>query len=212
MFRVRRLTRLTLLYCCSSQLRGGYWDFRFCSFGSFPDRFFRFFVPKNSGFSVSVFICGFPFFSILFSIFVKNHQWVFGFSIRCGFRFFLLGSGFSSIWAAMMHLHWSRIAAKPRHAPLVTDCIESIRVLIIRIWKFIVFGGFACRSQFWSNSFAVLDGFFPSILRFLIDPNAPLSWKNFFIHVQNFYFNLWQTSLLIKLGAGEPLEIRPSQL
>ena len=31
----------------------------------------------------------FPFFSIWFSVFTKKYQRVFGFDIRCGFRFFL---------------------------------------------------------------------------------------------------------------------------
>ena len=56
-----------------------------------------------------------PIFSIWFSVFAKNTSGfsdlisdaVFGFSYLT-----YLGSGFSSIWAAITRLHWSRIAAK----------------------------------------------------------------------------------------------------
>ena len=52
---------------------GGQWDFRFCGFGYFLDRF-SIFVPKDLGFSILVFItvCRFSFFSIWFSVFAKN--------------------------------------------------------------------------------------------------------------------------------------------
>ena len=57
----------------------------------------------------------FPFFSMWFSVFAKNTNWfsdlisdaVFGFSYLT-----FLGSGFSSIWATITCLHWSRIATK----------------------------------------------------------------------------------------------------
>ena len=72
---------------------------------------FSVFVPKNFG--SLVFGVHFPFFSIWFSVFAKNingfsdliSDAVFGFSSLTN-----LGSGFSSIWAAIMRLHWSRIA------------------------------------------------------------------------------------------------------
>ena len=56
-----------------------------------------------------------PFFSIWFSVFAKNTS---GFSDLIPDAVFdfsyltYLGSGFSSIWAAITRLHWSRIAAK----------------------------------------------------------------------------------------------------
>ena len=83
---------------------------RIFSFGLFLDRFFGFCAKKLRflGFGVH-----FPFFSIWFSVFAKNingfsdliSDAVFGFSSLTN-----LGSGFSSIWAAIMRLHWSRIA------------------------------------------------------------------------------------------------------
>ena len=56
-----------------------------------------------------------PFFSIWFSVFAKNTS---GFSDLISDAIFdfsyltYLGSGFSTIWAAVTRLHWSRIAAK----------------------------------------------------------------------------------------------------
>ena len=56
-----------------------------------------------------------PIFSIWFSVFAKNTS---GFSDLISDAVFdfsyltYLGSGFSSIWAAITRLHWSRIAAK----------------------------------------------------------------------------------------------------
>ena len=77
----------------------------------------RFLCQKTS---VSRFWCSlqfadFPFFSIWFSLFAKNTN---GFSdlitdVVLGFSYLTyLGSSFSSIWAAITRLHWSRIAAK----------------------------------------------------------------------------------------------------
>ena len=77
----------------------------------------RFLCQKTS---VSRFWCSlqfadFPFFSIWFSLFAKNTN---GFSdlitdVVFGFSYLTyLGSSFSSIWAAITRLHWSRIAAK----------------------------------------------------------------------------------------------------
>ena len=65
-----------------------HWDFRFCGFGYF---FRSVFVPKNFGFSVLVFIavCRYSIFQHLVFGFRQKYQWVFGFDIRCGFRFFL---------------------------------------------------------------------------------------------------------------------------
>ena len=78
----------------------------------------RFWLIFRSVFLVLVFIavCGFSgFFSIWFSVFAKNTNGfldlisdaVFGFSYLT-----YLGSGFSSIWAAITRHHWSRIATK----------------------------------------------------------------------------------------------------
>ena len=74
--------------------RGGHWDFRFCDFGYFLDRFFGFCCKRLRFFGFGGH-CGlriFPFFSIWFSVFVKNTS---GFSVLLpdvvfGFSYFVL--------------------------------------------------------------------------------------------------------------------------
>ena len=89
---------------------GGHWDFRFCGFGYFLARFFGFCVKKIS---VSWFWCSLRFADI--SFFARNTN---GFSDLISDAVFsfsyltYLGSGFSSIWAAITRLYWSRIVAK----------------------------------------------------------------------------------------------------
>ena len=58
---------------------------------------FSVFESKDAGFSVLVFnaVCGFSFFSIWFSVFVKKYWRFFGFGNQCGFWFFLF---FFPIW------------------------------------------------------------------------------------------------------------------
>ena len=73
-----------------------------------------------------------PFFSIWFSVFAKNTS---GFSDLISDAVFdfsyltYLGSGFSSIWAAITRLHWSRIAAKRKsyREKCVTNQLEYRR-------------------------------------------------------------------------------------
>ena len=82
------------------------------SFGYFLDRFFDFSVFR---FWCSLRFADFPFLSSWFSVIAKNTNGfsdlisdaVFGFSYLT-----YLGSGFSSILAAITRLHWLRIAAK----------------------------------------------------------------------------------------------------
>ena len=94
----------------------------------------RFLCQKTS---VSRFWCSlqfadFPFFSIWFSLFAKNTN---GFSdlitdVVLGFSYLTyLGSSFSSIWAAITRLHWSRIAAKRKsyREKCVTNQLEYRR-------------------------------------------------------------------------------------
>ena len=89
---------------------GGRWDFRFCGFGYFLARLFDFCVKKIS---VSWFWCSLRFVDISFFAWNTNRfsdlisDAVFGFSYLT-----YLSSGFSSIWAAITRLYWSRIAAK----------------------------------------------------------------------------------------------------
>ena len=81
---------------------------------------FSVFVPKNFGFQFwcSLRFADFPFFSIWFSVFAKNTN---GFSDLIsdavfGFSYFTyLGSGFSSIWAAIGRLH----------APLISNSRQT---------------------------------------------------------------------------------------
>ena len=63
----------------------GHWDFRFCGFGYFLDRFFGFYSRKRRFHGLGVH-CGLRIFRFLasgFRFFTKI------FDIRCGFRFFL---------------------------------------------------------------------------------------------------------------------------
>ena len=100
----------------TSLREGGHWIFGFAVLAIFRS-VFRFLCPKTSVFLFwcSLRLADFPFFSIWFSVSVKNTD---GFSdlisdTVSGFPYLTyLGSGFSSIWAAITRLHWSRIAAK----------------------------------------------------------------------------------------------------
>ena len=73
-----------------------------------------------------------PFFSIWFSVFAKNTS---GFSDLISDAIFdfsyltYLGSGFSTIWAVVSRLHWSRIAAKRKRyrEKCVTNQLEYRR-------------------------------------------------------------------------------------
>ena len=124
-----------------------------------------------------------------------NFRSVFGFGVHCGLGIFCLkafGYQYSSksqmgfqIWYPMWfwifpilvpvffrseRQLWFWIAAKSLYAPLVTDCIGLIRVLITGMWKFFGFDG--CEPIF--CGFAVLDDFFFAALRVLINPTAPI--------------------------------------
>ena len=88
------------------------------------------------------------------------------------FGFSYLDSVFSSIQAAIMRLHWSRVAAKPLYAPLVNTVsdrlgFENWDMNIYRFWRF-------CMrfSVLIESFFAVLRLWmiFATALRFLIDP------------------------------------------
>ena len=164
--------------------RGGRWILCFAvlSVGHFLDRFFDFCSQKLQ---------------------------FFGFTVHCGlriFRFLAFGFRFSLktrpgfwIWYPMwfsVFLFWFRFLfdLSGNYAPpLISNerktyicstchqCIGSIRVLITGKWKFISFDGFACGLRFWANFLAVW-GFwmiFSTVLRFLMDPNAPLCLHSF---------------------------------
>ena len=97
---------------------GGHWDFWFCGFGYFLDRFFRFCAKKLSFFGFGVY-CGLQIFRFLvfgfqFSPKIPTHfriWYLMWFSVFNSYLTYL-GSGFSSIWAAITGLHWSWIAAR----------------------------------------------------------------------------------------------------
>ena len=93
----------------------------------------------------------FPFCSSWFSVFVKKYRYVFGFESDVVFYFSYLGFGLSSTWAAIMRLHWSRIAAKTSACSACHNCIGSIWVLITGMWIFTGFHGFASGFRFGSN-------------------------------------------------------------
>ena len=127
---------------------GGDWDFWSCGFGYFLDQyfgfcaiklqFFGFGAKKNFGFRFwcSLRFADFPFFNIWFSVFAKNTKGlsdlisdtVFGFSYLT-----YLGSGFSSIWAAIMRLYWSWIAANQQTNWNIARIIE----FYISTWSFL---------------------------------------------------------------------------
>ena len=114
-------------------------------------------------------VCGFSVFQRLVFAFRQKHYRDFGFGMRTG-------SGFSSIWAAILRLHWSRIDAKPLYAPFVTNVwdrlgfcelgCENLSVLTIlqAVFGFDRFYFCFCFWQFWI--------IFSTVLRFLINPNA----------------------------------------
>ena len=101
---------------------GGHWDFRFCGFGYFLDRFFGFYSRKRRFLGLGVH-CGLRIFRFLASGFRFSQKYlisdaVFGFSCLTYF-----GSGFSPIWTAITCLHWSRIAAK--HKFYRDECVTN---------------------------------------------------------------------------------------
>ena len=74
----------------------GEWDFRFCGFGYFSDRFFRSLCQKTAVFRfcmVVTVVCGFSVLKhLVFGICKKKKKKrVYEFVVRCDFRFFLFG-------------------------------------------------------------------------------------------------------------------------
>ena len=101
----------------SNRATMGHWDFRFCGFGYFLDRFFGFlvFAPKTSVFGVH---CGLRIFHFLEFGFWFSRKILMGFRIWYPMRFSVFPiwpiwvPDFSSIWAAITRLHWSWIATE----------------------------------------------------------------------------------------------------
>ena len=140
-------------------------------FGYILDRFFVFCTWNLWSFGFGVLRGLLIFFSIWFPVFVKSTNGFADLICDVVWVFSFLGSGFSSVWAEIMRLHWSRIIAKPLYASLVTDCTRPIRVLITGMWRLI--------KRFWRfcKRFSVLIIFFAvsrfcmissKVLRFLM--------------------------------------------
>ena len=113
--------------------------------------------------------CGlqkFPFFSIWFSVFVKNTCLMgYGFGFRWSFWIVLFGFRFlfdPSGHYAPLRLHWSRIAAKPLYAPFVNTVADRLE-----FWEL------GCEHLSVLTVLHAVSGcgwFFSTALKFLIDP------------------------------------------
>ena len=105
----KNILQIVIAVIISTREALGFWGLRF-----WPQK-------KKFVFSVVVFfvVCGFSVFQRLVFAFRQKHYRDFGFGMRTG-------SGFSSIWAAILRLHWSRIAAKPLYDPFVTNVWDRL--------------------------------------------------------------------------------------
>ena len=120
---------------------------------------FRFF-----GLGIHCGLQNFPFFSIWFSVFVKNTCLMgYGFGFRWSFRIVLFG--FRFLFDPSGH-NAPPLISNSREASVCSSCqhrIGLIRVLRTGMWTFIGFDCFACGFRFLSNlfcGFAVVDDFF----------------------------------------------------
>ena len=134
-----------------------HWDFRFWLYFR---SVFRFLYRKPLVFRFWCTSWFADFFSIWFPVFVKNTNGFADLICDVVWVFSFLGSGFSSVWAEIMRLHWSRIMLKPMYASLVTDCTRPIRVLITGMWRLIKrFWRFCKRFSVLINIFLRFRGF-----------------------------------------------------
>ena len=131
---------------------------------------FRFF-----GLGIHCGLQNFPFFSIWFSVFVKNTCLMgYGFGFRWSFWIVLFGFRFlfdPSGHYAPLRLHWSRIAAKPLYAPLVNtvaDRLEFWELGCEHLSVLTVLHAVSGSGGIFFCGFAVVDYFFRRL--FLIDP------------------------------------------
>ena len=136
-------------------------------------------VLKNLGFRIgwSLLFADFPFFSIWFSVFVKNTCLMgYGFGFRWSFR--IVPFGFRFIFDPSGH-YAPTVISNSRETSVYSTCqhrIGSIRVLRTGMCTFIGFDCFACGFRFWSSfffcGFAVLQLWmiFSTALRFPMDP------------------------------------------
>ena len=122
---------------------------------------FRFF-----GLGIHCGLQNFPFFSIWFSVFVKNTCLMgYGFGFRWSFWIVLFGFRFlfdPSGHYAPLRLHWSRIAAKPLYAPFVNTVADRLE-----FWEL------GCEHLSVLTVLHAVSGcgwFFSTALKFLIDP------------------------------------------
>ena len=166
---------------------------------------FRFF-----GLGIHCGLQNFPFFSIWFSVFVKNTCLMgYGFGFRWSFWIVLFGFRFlfdPSGHYAPLRLHWSRIAAKPLYAPLVNTVADRLEFWELGCEHLLVLT--VLHAVFGSSRifFAVLRLWmiFSTALRFLIDPlilphvvefqtdSCFANWKSLFLKLQIFPFVLFR--------------------
>ena len=108
---------------------GGHWDFRFCGFGYFFRPVFRFLLQKTSVFRFwwSLRFADFSFFSIWFSVFLKNTS---GFSVLVpdvvfGFSYFVL------FWVPVSVRFKQHLISNSRETPkLFRGMLGKINVMV----------------------------------------------------------------------------------
>ena len=98
---------------------GGHWDFRFCGFAYFLDRFFGFYSRKRRFLGLGVH-CSLRIFHFLASGFRFSRKI---FDIRCGFRFFLFDLFRFRFLSDLTRLDSSRIAG--RHKCYRDACVTN---------------------------------------------------------------------------------------
>ena len=112
------------------------------------------FVLKNLGFRIgwSLLFADFPFFSIWFSVFVKNTCLMgYGFGFRWSFWIVLFG--FRFLFDPSGH-YAPPVISNSRETSVCSTCqhlIGLIRVLRTGMWTFIGFDCFACGFRFWAT-------------------------------------------------------------
>ena len=150
---------------------------------------FRFF-----GLGIHCGLQNFPFFSIWFSVFVKNTCLMgYGFGFRWSFWIVLFG--FRFLFDPSGH-YAPPLISNSRETSVCSTCqhrIGSIRVLRTGMWTFIGFDCFACGFRFWSNFFLRFCGcgwFFSTAF-----PNKPshtsVQWSStriFALQIENLSF------------------------
>ena len=160
---------------------------------------FRFF-----GLGIHCGLQNFPFFSIWFSVFVKNTCLMgYGFGFRWSFR--IVPFGFRFLFDPSGH-YAPPVILNSRETSVCSTCqhrIGSIRVLRTGMCTFIGFDCFACGFRFWSSffffcGFAVVDDFFDSF-EVSNGPSHPsVQWSStriLALQIENLSFKNYRSSL-----------------